>query len=64
MGIILAFRPRKSAKTTSNSGRVTQAMVIIFPGVRYEQLGTAGDAMKWTPVDWRAWQRPRPVPVS
>jgi hypothetical protein len=63
MGSILAFRPRKSAKA-GNSGRGTQAMVIIFPGVRYEQLGAVGDAMKWTPVDWRAWQRPTPVPVS
>ena len=63
MGSILAFRPRKSARTSS-SEKGAPATVIIFPGVRYEQLGAVGDAMKWTPVDWRVRQRPTSVPVT
>jgi hypothetical protein len=63
MGSILAFRPRKSDKPRS-PGNNAPATVIIFPGVRYEQLGSLGEAMKWSPVDWRVWQRPNPVPVT
>lgn len=63
MGSILAFSPRKSAKAKpAADGK--PATVIIFPGVRYERLGSSSEAVKWSPVDWRVWQKPNPLPAT
>ena len=63
MGSILDFRPRK-IKQTSRREASAAATVIIFPGVRYERYGTAPEPEKWSPVDWRVWQKPNQMPAQ
>ena len=63
MASILAFSPRKSTRAKA-AGDGAPATVIIFPGVRYERLGTSSEAVKWSPVDWKIWQKPNPLPAT
>jgi hypothetical protein len=61
MASILAFSPRKSAGKASADK--TPATVIIFPGVRYERIDAVIEEARWNEIDWRVWQRPRPLPA-
>jgi hypothetical protein len=38
MGDILSFQPKRSAEVPEKRNSSTDAIVIIFPGVRYERL--------------------------
>ena len=38
MGDILSFQPKRSAEVLEKRNSSTDAIVIIFPGVRYERL--------------------------
>lgn len=64
MASILTFSPRKSTKSKAAAPDGRPATVIIFPGVRYERLGANSEAVKWSPVDWRVWQKPNPLPAT
>ncbi len=60
MGSVLSFSPRNVASSHKPAATGVTASVIIFPGIRYEHSGTAGQAAVTSGASDKLQEKPAP----